>query len=190
MPALLILAVVGVVWVGVALLAMALAKAAKAGDTTLSATHPEQKHGRRDAARSGQLRERIEQESPWLDLGAHPRPTRPRSAERVLSAPRAVSTGDDKAWPTLSIDDAARALGVNPDVLLAWEERYGFPKSCQWTTERGPTYSRWEVLALREALDRDLSISSAIAAARTDATRQRMTARKAHLGRHPAGGAR
>jgi hypothetical protein len=41
---------------------------------------------------------------------------------------------------------------------------------------------------LSEALERDLSLSSAIASARMDTTRQRVTARKAHLGRHPVGG--
>jgi hypothetical protein len=209
MPPELIL-IVSVVSAAVALLSMSLAKAAKAGDardSTLGVAHSVQEHGRRDPTRSGQLRERIEQDAPWLDLGAHPRPTRgaperaepphqsaapthPRFAEPMLSEPPAVSTSADKAWPTLSVDDTARTLGVRPDVLQAWEARYGFPKSCQWTTERGCTYSRREILALSEALDRGLSISSAIAAARSDTTRQRTTARKAHLGRHPAGGAR
>ncbi len=195
--------IVAVACAAVTLLAVSLAKAAKAGDITLRAAHPGHKPGRRSAAPSGQLRAQIEQEAPWLDLGVHPRPTRdaanraefsgpaaapthPRSGEPV---PPVVSTGEERAWPTLSIDDAAETLGVSPDVLLAWEARYGFPKSCRWTTERGLTYSRREVLALSEALERDLSISSAIATARTDTTRQRVTARKAHLGRHPAGGA-
>jgi hypothetical protein len=198
--------IVGVACAAVTLLGVSLAKtakAAKAGDITLRAAHPRHEPGRRNAALSGQRRAQIEQEAPWLDLGVHPRPTRdaasrakfsgpaaapthPRSAEPVLPV---VSTSEARAWPTLSIDDAAETLGVSPDVLLAWEARYGFPRSCQWTTERGPTYSRREVLALSEALGRDLSISSAIATARTDTMRQRVTARKAHLGRHPAAGA-
>lgn len=205
MPPELILLLVGVVWAAVALLAMSLARAARAGDITMNATHQARELGRRKAATSGQLRAHIEQEAPWLDLGAHPRPTRgaakrahpsgqaaavPRSTEPILPAPPAVSTGEDRPWPTLSIDDAAQTLGVSPEVLLAWEARYAFPKSCQWTTERGRTYSRREVLALSEALERDLSISSAMAAAQTDTTRQRATARKAHLGRHPARGAK
>jgi hypothetical protein len=198
----LILLMVGVACAAVALLAVSLAKAAKAGDIPLRGAHPGHEPGRRNIAPSGQLRAQMAQEAPWLDLGVHPRPTRdsarrakssgpaaapthPRSGEAVRPA---VSTSEERAWPTLGIDDAAEMLGVSPDVLLAWEGRYGFPKSCQWTTDRGLTYSRREVLALSEALERDLSLSSAIASARMDTTRQRVTARKAHLGRHPVGG--
>jgi DNA-binding transcriptional MerR regulator len=61
----------------------------------------------------------------------------------------------------LKIHEAATRLNVSPSTLRAWEERFGFPQPA-----RSPgghrLYRRSEVLALREALGRGLSIPSAI----------------------------
>jgi hypothetical protein len=63
---------------------------------------------------------------------------------------------------TLDLDDAATLLGVRPQTLLAWEARYGFPKSspCE------PRYSESEVLALRDSIADGVSIAWAVRRAR------------------------
>jgi hypothetical protein len=63
---------------------------------------------------------------------------------------------------TLSLEQAAILLDVNPDGLLAWEARYGFPASSP--SER--RYNQSDVLALRDALEDGLSIASAVIRAR------------------------
>jgi MerR HTH family regulatory protein len=59
---------------------------------------------------------------------------------------------------------AAVLLGVGPDVLEEWGQRFGFPRPR--LLEDGDTlYSRSDVMALRAALETGLSIPSAIRAA-------------------------
>lgn len=84
---------------------------------------------------------------------------------------------------TLSLDNAATLLGVSPETLVAWEERYGFPSSS--TSER--RYHQAEVLALRACLENGLSISSAMIRAR-EKTRRRRAATAARLAEHRDGG--
>jgi hypothetical protein len=59
---------------------------------------------------------------------------------------------------TLDLDQAATLLGVTPQILLAWEARYGFPTSSR--SDR--RYDQSEVLALRDSLRAGLSIASAV----------------------------
>jgi hypothetical protein len=70
---------------------------------------------------------------------------------------------------TLSLDDAAAILGIDPETLLAWEDRYGFPTSSASELR----YSRAEVLALCDGLRHGASISAAVALARTQTRRRR-----------------
>lgn len=84
---------------------------------------------------------------------------------------------------TLSLDNAATLLGVNPETLLTWEARYGFPASS--TSEH--RYHQAEVLALRACLENGLSISSAMVRAR-EQTRRRRAATAARLAEHRDGG--
>jgi hypothetical protein len=84
--------------------------------------------------------------------------TRPPSSERPLR--------------TLSLGSAAALLDVNPETLLAWEARYGFPTS----SPSEPRYNQSEVLALRDGLDEGLSIASAVSRARETKRRRRAVA--------------
>lgn len=65
------------------------------------------------------------------------------------------------AAQSLKVQEAARRLNVSPSTLRAWEHRFGFP-----APERSPgghrRYRLGEIVALRDALDQGLSISSAI----------------------------
>jgi hypothetical protein len=71
---------------------------------------------------------------------------------------------------TLELDQAATLLGVSPEMLLAWEARYGFPTA----SPADPCYSESEVLALRESLSHAVSIAAAVDRARRR-TRRRWT---------------
>ena len=62
---------------------------------------------------------------------------------------------------TLSLEHAASLLDVEPETVLAWEARYGFPSS---SPSEG-RYSQSEVLALRSGLENGLSVASAVARA-------------------------
>ena len=64
---------------------------------------------------------------------------------------------------------AAALLGVSPETVVAWEQRYGFPTSGSSV----PRYSQSEVLALRDSLEDGLSIASAVAHARQRNRRRR-----------------
>jgi hypothetical protein len=86
-------------------------------------------------------------------------------------------------WPTLSREEAAERLGVSPEVLVQWEARYGYPRSCQWATKPGRTYSRTEIAALSASLETEVSITSAIAIAQAELMRRRQTTRRARTGR-------
>jgi hypothetical protein len=91
----------------------------------------------------------------------------------------ALATGPDaEATPTLSaarplrtltLYHAATLLGVDPDTVLTWEARYGYPSS----SPSEPRYSRSEVLALRASLEGGLSIASAVISAREETKRRR-----------------
>jgi DNA-binding transcriptional MerR regulator len=64
----------------------------------------------------------------------------------------------------LKTSEAAALLNVSPNTLRAWEQRFGFPKP-----ERSPgkhrLFTYGEIVALRDALQDGLSISSAISRA-------------------------
>jgi DNA-binding transcriptional MerR regulator len=65
----------------------------------------------------------------------------------------------------LKTSEAAALLNVSPNTLRAWERRFGYPKP-----ERSPgkhrLYTHGEIVALRDALQEGLSISSAVSRAR------------------------
>ncbi len=89
----------------------------------------------------------------------------------------------DSPLRTLDLDQAAALLGVIPEMLLAWETRYGFPTSSP--SER--LYSQSEVLALRDSLRREPSIAAAVARAR-ERTRRRRTPSRTRVADHRDGG--
>jgi DNA-binding transcriptional MerR regulator len=61
---------------------------------------------------------------------------------------------------------AAILLGTSPRTLAKWEERFGYPVA-QRAADGQLLYPDEMVLALRDALDRELSVSAAIVQART-----------------------
>jgi len=89
----------------------------------------------------------------------------------------------EHALRTLSLDEAAAMLGIDPYTLLAWETRYGFPTSSASDSH----YSQYEVLALRDSLRDGVSVASAVARARAQ-TRRRRAAAAAQLGDRRGGG--
>jgi DNA-binding transcriptional MerR regulator len=66
---------------------------------------------------------------------------------------------------TLKTSEAAAVLNVSPNTLRAWERRFGYPKP-QRSKGQHRLYTHGEVIALRDALQEGLSISSAISRAR------------------------
>jgi len=61
----------------------------------------------------------------------------------------------------LTTEQAAGLLGVSSDVLRGWEHRFGYP--CTRSSADGERiYVYWHIAALRDALTRGLSITSAI----------------------------
>jgi DNA-binding transcriptional MerR regulator len=65
----------------------------------------------------------------------------------------------------LTAREAATLLGVTQETLRVWEARFGYPEPVAFPSGR-PGYAYADVVALRNALDRQLSISTAIGAAR------------------------
>jgi hypothetical protein len=93
-------------------------------------------------------------------------------AHAITAGPGAELTrapSPERRLRTLSLANAATMLDVDPDTLLAWEARYGFPRS----SPAEPRYSQSEVLALRTSLEEGLSIASAVLRAREQTRRRR-----------------
>jgi hypothetical protein len=104
-------------------------------------------------------------------------------AEAADDAATAPSDSPESGLRTLSLEEAAASLGINPYTLLAWETRYGFPTS----SPSEHCYSRSEVIALRDCLRDGASIASAVARARAR-TRRRRSAGTAPRGDRRGGG--
>jgi DNA-binding transcriptional MerR regulator len=66
---------------------------------------------------------------------------------------------------TLKMQDAATLLNVSPSALRSWERRFGYPAPMR-TAGGHRHYAHGEIIALREALEEGLSISSAVGRAR------------------------
>jgi DNA-binding transcriptional MerR regulator len=66
---------------------------------------------------------------------------------------------------TLKMQDAAAQLNVSPSALRSWERRFGYPVPTR-TAGGHRHYAYGEIIALRDALEAGLSISSAIGRAR------------------------
>lgn len=66
---------------------------------------------------------------------------------------------------TLKTREAAAMLSVSPNTLRAWERRFNYPRP-QRTAGQHRAYIHAEVIALRDALQAGLSISSAVSRAR------------------------
>ena len=65
----------------------------------------------------------------------------------------------------MTADAAAALLGTSPTTLSLWEERFGYPVPVR-SRDGQRLYPDEMMMALREALDRELSITSAITQAR------------------------
>ena len=76
----------------------------------------------------------------------------------------------------MTADAAAALLGTSPTILGLWEERFGYPVPMD-SGDGQRLYPEEMMIALREALGRELSISSAITEARR-AQRRRIGARR------------
>jgi hypothetical protein len=137
------------IWAAVLLLAISLCRAAKLSDEVMHFVVLRTQAGDRDdEATPSPLPSR----SPASSSSRAPEPERPLR--------------------TLDLEDAASLLGVSPETLLRWEERFGFPSSCPSECR----YSQSEVLALLASLDDGASISAAVAQARERIKRRRASA--------------
>jgi hypothetical protein len=65
----------------------------------------------------------------------------------------------------MTAEAAAALLGTSPTVLNLWEKRFGYPVSMR-STDGQSQYPDEVMLALHDALSRELSIPSAIRQAR------------------------
>jgi DNA-binding transcriptional MerR regulator len=65
----------------------------------------------------------------------------------------------------VTAEAAATLLGTSPAVLCLWEKRFGYPVA-EHTEDGQRLYAEDMMIALRDALRRDLSISAAISHAR------------------------
>jgi hypothetical protein len=102
----------------------------------------------------------------WSDEAMDIAVARDAGPSRSSEIARAART--DATLRTLDLGDAADLLGVDPETLLDWEIRYGFPKSSPFERR----YSESDVLALRDSLWEGASIAAAVARA-SDRTRRR-----------------
>jgi hypothetical protein len=132
-------------WSVVLVVVVALCRSAKAGDCALLGLSTGYVHG--------------------IDLSAHRRPTRSpiRASTKTFAPP--LAPGEERR-EMLDIAEAAQALGVEPEVLVAWEARYGYPACGLSPSGHGLSYAQLEISALALALRAGLSVASAIAAAR------------------------
>jgi hypothetical protein len=135
------------IWAAVVLLAISLCRAAKLSDEAMHFVVLRTETGDRDD-------------------GGMPSPLSSRS-------PASSSSSEvERPLRTLALEDAASLLGVSPETLLRWEERFGFPRSCPSELR----YSQSEVLALVASLDDGASIPAAVAQARERIKRRRASA--------------
>lgn len=154
----LVLLIGACIWGVVLLVVLSLCKSAKAGDRAVS-------HDRGAAGESGPTVVSASADLTTIgplvgiDLSTHRRPTR---------AP--LGQG-----PEVGMAEAAEALGVEPEVLAAWEARYGYPTCGLPATGQGLSYAEPEISALTVALRAGLSVASAIAVARAVTTHQDAT---------------
>ena len=118
----------------------------------------------------------------WSDDAVDTAVARAVVANRGDDVRRAPKTGH--ALRTLDLFDAAALLGVSPETLLDWEDRYGFPKSSPFERR----YSETEVLALRDSLWEGASIPAAVAQANERTRRRRPTAGRAGMADRRDGG--
>lgn len=100
------------------------------------------------------------------------------AAQPPVDSPRV-----DSPLRTLELDQAAALLNVFPEMLLAWEARYGFPTS----SPSGHLYSQSEILALRDTLRGESSIAAAVTRAR-ERTRRRRGPTPTRVADHRDGG--
>jgi hypothetical protein len=150
-------------WSVVLLVVVSLCKSAKAGDCAS------------DRSSTGYLL--------GIDLSAHRRPTRtPIGAWTEPSAPP-LAHGEERR-EMLDITDAAKALGVKPEVLLAWEARYGYPACGLSASGHGLSYAQLEISALAVALRAGLSVASAIATAQATTSESRIWKREPQAPSH------
>jgi len=67
----------------------------------------------------------------------------------------------DQEMRELTADQAAGLLGVSSDILRSWEHRFGYPRA-ESSRDGERIYVYCHIVALRNALMRELSITSAI----------------------------
>lgn len=168
---LLITVLVGVVtWVAVLLFAICLGRAAKAGDKAL--VSPAQVTDEpATIGRVAALTHDVRRDELGVERAARHRATRAGALPERDAGPRSVATE-----PSLSLSEAADTLGVEPDVLVAWEARYHYPTSTPSSDGDLDTYREKDVIALASALQSGLSISAAVRAAASVTTRRSHTA--------------
>jgi hypothetical protein len=151
-------------WSVVLVVVVALCKSAKAGDRAL-----DDLSGEEDARGPAVLSAPADRPSIGsllgIDLSTHRRPTRaPMRAGAETAAPP-LAPGKERGQ-MIGIAQAAKALGVEPEVLVAWEARYGYPACGLSASGRELSYAQLEISALAVALRAGLSVAAAIAAAR------------------------
>jgi hypothetical protein len=66
----------------------------------------------------------------------------------------------------MTATDAARTLGVPADTLNVWHMEFGYPQTDEASSGGETRYASAQILALRHALLRELSIAAAIRSAR------------------------
>ena len=66
----------------------------------------------------------------------------------------------------MTAESAAALLGTSPAILTLWEKRFGYPVP-EHTNDGQRLYADDAMMALRDELSRELSISAAISRART-----------------------
>lgn len=88
-------------------------------------------------------------------------------AAPTSSSPSPTAAGSVTPLRALPLDAAAELLAIDPQTLLRWEQEYGFPRSIGGNAAGQRYYSRIEVIVLKHALRKTLSIGSAMCTARS-----------------------